>query len=177
MEKIFCIHCDKENEYYTKEVTKIVMVRGVSCEVKIKECYCCGCNSSVFVYLIEKENQRIIFDVYKKKMGLMTAQEIIDLRKKYGLSQKRLAQLIYCGEKNIARYENGAIQDKSINLLLKMVDLNPEYFGLKNKKESTRICLYIGDIKTKYKEDNSIKYQAPKKSNNYSIEGGKLLPC
>ena len=83
MEKIFCIHCDKENEYYTKEVTKTIMVRGEPCKVEIKKCFCCECNSNVFVYSVERENQKIIFDAYKRKKGLMTGQEIINLRKKW----------------------------------------------------------------------------------------------
>lgn len=194
MEKIFCIHCDKENEYYTKEVTKTIMVRGEPCKVEIKKCFCCECNSNVFVYSVERENQKIIFDAYKRKKGLMTGQEIINLRKKYGLTQTQLAKLIYCGEKNIARYENGAIQEKSINLLLKLVDSNPEQFGLSNKNEIKQTSFFYYSLETEYKEgitilckeinsvevkkENTSKYKIHNETNErYSSKGGKLLTC
>ena len=176
MEKVFCIHCDKENEFYTKEVIKDVIVKEVSCKVKVTECYCRNCGKSVFVYSVEKENQKIVFDTYKKKMGLLTSDEIISIRKKYGLTQKGLAKVICCGEKNIARYENGAIQDNCINLLLKTVDAHPEIFGLKSVNKA-KVAFVVSDFITTYKESDAVKYQEPKISNNFSVQGGKTLKC
>ena len=138
MEKVFCLNCEEEKEFYIKEVTKNFMVKSVVLKAKVKECFCKDCNKHIFVYEIEKENQRIIFDTYKRKVGLLTSTELIELRKKYNLSQRGLAKIICCGEKNIARYENGAIQDQSINLLFVMLKKHPEYFGLGKKSTNLK---------------------------------------
>lgn len=131
--KIYCISCDCENEFGLRLVEKHFDIRGVSIQAKIVEAYCKNCNNPVFVYDVEKENQKIITDAYKKNVGLLTSFEIEQIRKRFGLSQKQLSNIIKCGEKNIARYENGAIQDRTINLLLILVRDHPEYFKLKEK--------------------------------------------
>lgn len=135
MIKTFCVNCNEERECVIKEVTKEFDVKGIMVTATIEETYCSHCNNKVFIYKIEKKNQIKIYDEYKKKVGLLTSQDIIRIRQKYHLTQEELAKLICCGEKNIARYENGAIQDQSINLLLKLVDEHPEYFNLVDSKE------------------------------------------
>ena len=60
---------------------------------------------------------------------------IIEIRGKYGLSQSELAKKIMIGAKNIARYETGKIQDKSIDLLIRILNDHPELFGIKIKSK------------------------------------------
>ncbi len=130
MTKIYCVNCDKETHYSTRSLLKEYVVKDVKIKELITEAFCDECGNKVFVYEIEKDNQRRIYDAYKKKVGLLTSDEIIAIREKYHLTQKKLAKLINCGEKNIARYENCAIQDKTINLLIVLLDKHPELFGL-----------------------------------------------
>lgn len=130
MPKTFCLNCDEEQDYYIVTITKEFDVKGVKVIADIEEVYCSKCNNKVFLYKIERNNQIKVFDAYKKATGLLTSKEIINIRKKYNLTQSELARLIRCGEKNIARYENGAIQDQSIDLLIRMVKEHPDYFGI-----------------------------------------------
>ena len=157
MAKVFCLNCDEEKEYYTKDIEMSFTVKGVEVKTTVKQAYCCECNKGVFVYQIERENQRKIFDAYKKSFGLLTSEEIISIRKKYNLSQRQLAKLIKCGEKNIARYENGAIQDQPINLLIKMLDEHPEYFGLVDYNKP--LYIFSIDLDTTYQENESLLYK------------------
>ena len=130
----WCIVCDKEVPYITKvELTK-TSVKGVKVEAELKHAYCSDCGHQLFVYEYEKVNQVLIFDEYKKKKGLLTSKEMIEIRKKYGLSQTALAKAIKVGAKNIARYESGKIQDASIDLLIRLLAAHPKAFGIKNKK-------------------------------------------
>ena len=139
IKEIFCIHCDKETDYFTKKVIREFDVKELKLTVEVEDAICSSCGHAIFVYEVEKRNQIKVFDTYKKKKGLLTTDEIIKIRKKYGLSQKRLAQLICCGEKNIARYENGAVQDQSIDLLIRMLDKYPEDFGLLGVKKLSTV--------------------------------------
>ena len=173
MEKVFCLNCDEEKSYRVVESIKDFVVKGTKVKAKVCECFCNECHHKLFVYEYEKKNQISIYDAYKEKMSLMTSAQIIELRKKYGLSQRALANIIKCGEKNIARYENGAVQDQTINLLLKFVDKYPEEFGLSIKED-----IYRSDIglKTTYNESIKAKYNDNVLSTSFTT-GGIVKPC
>ena len=100
------------------------------------EARCKKCGEKVHPVSIGKINEISKYDAYKKLMGLLTSREIIDIRKENGLSQTGLAKIIGCGEKNIARYENGAIQTKMIDRLIKDLDI----------KRKQYICIYVYDV-------------------------------
>lgn len=173
MKKAFCMNCDEEKGYRVIESVKDFAVKDTVVKAKVFECFCNDCGYKLFVYEYEKKNQISIYDAYKEKMGLMTSVEIIQLRKKYGLSQRALANIIQCGEKNIARYENGAIQDQSINLLLKLVDRFPEYFGLTPKDD---VYHANSELKTTYNESTEPKYNNSIVGSPFST-GGIVKPC
>lgn len=127
----WCLRCDTVNEYeLTTEIRKVT-VKGVPVEFEAIKAYCPHCGDPLFVYEAERINQIRCFDEYKKKKGLLTSEEIIEIRNKYGLSQTDLAKAIMVGKKNIARYEIGKIQDKSIDLLIRLLDKHPHWFGIK----------------------------------------------
>lgn len=52
-------------------------------------------------------------------MNLLTSSEIKDIRKKYDMSQKEFALAIGIDEITIHRLENGSIQTKSVDSIIK----------------------------------------------------------
>lgn len=135
----WCLRCDTVNEYeLTTEIRKVT-VKGVPVEFEAIKAYCPHCGDPLFVYEAERINQIRCFDEYKKKKGLLTSEEIIEIRNKYGLSQTDLAKAIMVGKKNIARYEIGKIQDKSIDLLIRLLDKHPHWFGIKTCENSKEL--------------------------------------
>lgn len=135
----WCLRCDAINEYeLTTEIRKVT-VKGVPVEFEAIKAYCPHCGDPLFVYEAERINQIRCFDEYKKKKGLLTSEEIIEIRNKYGLSQTDLAKAIMVGKKNIARYEIGKIQDKSIDLLIRLLDKHPHWFGIKTSEKSKEL--------------------------------------
>ena len=127
----FCLECDSDVNYFTKPGVRSVTVKGIPVSFNSIEAYCSKCGTPIFAYEVERINQIRCFDEYKKKKGLLTSGEIIAIRDKYNLSQTDLANAIMVGKKNIARYETGKIQDKCIDLLIRMLDQHPEWFGIK----------------------------------------------
>lgn len=135
----WCLRCDTVNEYeLTTEIRKVT-VKGVPVEFEAIKAYCPHCGDPLFVYEAERINQIRCFDEYKKKKGLLTSEEIIEIRNKYGLSQTDLAKAIMVGKKNIARYEIGKIQDKSIDLLIRLLDKHPHWFGIKTETKNKEL--------------------------------------
>lgn len=139
MEKEYCYECDTFSTYEIKEEETAFEVRGITFYPVIKKAYCLNCGKPIFVESIEKENDRIVYDMYKKFVGLLTSQEITEIRAKYNLTQKGLAQLLDVGEKDITRYENGAIQSKVIDNMLRLIQ-NPIMHNL--------YCFYLNKIKS-----------------------------
>ncbi|MDD4036661.1 MAG: DUF4065 domain-containing protein [Bacilli bacterium] len=71
---------------------------------------------------LEIENDSRLYDVYKKQKGLLTTQEIKNIRKKYGMTQKEYATSIGVGEITVHRFENGAIQTESVDAVMRLSD-------------------------------------------------------
>ena len=64
---------------------------------------------------LEDDNLEKIYNQYRKKKGLLTPEQIKNIREKYGLSQRAFSRILGWGEITIHRYENGALQDRSHN--------------------------------------------------------------
>jgi len=74
-------------------------------------------------------------DAYKAKMGLMTSEELITLRKMYKFSQKDLALVLGWGSSTIVRYETTHIQDEAHNDVLVIARDNPSWLYKKLKSK------------------------------------------
>lgn len=67
-------------------------------------------------------------NAYRKKMGLLTSQQILALRARYGISQSDLCLLLGWGAKTITRYESHQVQDAAHDTILRKLDSDPEWF-------------------------------------------------
>lgn len=77
-------------------------------------------NEELFDRQLEIENDTRLYDIYKKQKGLLTTQEIKNIRKKYGMTQKEYATSIGVGEITIHRFENGSIQTESVDAIMRL---------------------------------------------------------
>jgi len=78
-------------------------------------------------------------NAYRKKMGLLTSDEIIAIREGYGLSQVDMARLLGWGEATVSRYESKAIQDKAYDTMLHLIKDNPSEALALLKKNGNQI--------------------------------------
>ena len=122
----FCENCDGDVDYITFEVERSTQVRGVDIKYNFICCRCKKCGGPVFPVSVTHENCVRRFDAYKRKVGLLTTDEIIAIRKRNHLTQTQLAERIGCGEKTIARYERGCIQDRIFDNMIRLIDKEPD---------------------------------------------------
>lgn len=120
--KEYCQACNTFVEYSVKTVRQTIEVKDETLDVEIYECYCSKCGEKIFVYEYERLNDNIVYDAYKKRVGLLASSEIKEIRRKRGLTQVELARFLSIGDKDITRYESGAIQNRSIDKMLRLVD-------------------------------------------------------
>ena len=67
-------------------------------------------------------------DAYRKSENLLTSDEIVAIRRKYGISQSDLCTVLGWGAKTITRYESHQVQDIAHDSILKRLDTDPEWF-------------------------------------------------
>lgn len=117
----YCNTCDSDKEYTLKALRETFNVKDIKVRVYIKVAICNKCNNEIYIRGMSIENDIAVFDAYKLKVGLLTSESIKEIREVNNLTQDQMAKVLNIGTKNINRYENGSIQDRSIDTLIKML--------------------------------------------------------
>lgn len=79
-------------------------------------------NEEIFDEELENKNLENIYNQYRKKHSLLTPNRIKETREKYGVSQRAFSRILGWGEVTIHRYETGALQDRSHNDALVLLE-------------------------------------------------------
>ncbi|MGF1437906.1 type II TA system antitoxin MqsA family protein [Bacillus thuringiensis] len=119
LQLIFCETCQLKQEYRVEEVYMDYEVKGETFNFHGHESICESCGHQVFHMDLEKKNQAKAFDMYRELHGVIKPQEIIEIRERYGLSQRDFSLLLGFGEITIARYERGTLPTEEQNLIIK----------------------------------------------------------
>lgn len=117
--------------------------------------------------VLEQENDVRLYNEYRRIKGLLLPNEIKEIREKFGLTQVMFGKILGFGDKTIARYENGSLQDTAQDNLIKIIGRNPKEFlkllieckKIKNelsKQEFDELVKKISD-KIELKEENHNK--------------------
>ena len=141
MENVYfgkCPICGEKHELEFKTRKNKINIRGIEVEYDEKYCKCPKYEdeSEFSSARILDENLLNAKNSYRKKVGLLTSNEIIDIRKEYNLSQVELSRLLGLGDVTIARYETKAIQDQIYDDVLRRVKQYPmEMLALLDKNK------------------------------------------
>lgn len=90
--------------------------------------YCSNGDEYLETEELVKTNSLAMKDAYRKKVGLLTSGEIIEIRKKYQVSQKDLSEILCWGRATITRYENHQVQDRAHDYVLRKINSDPKWF-------------------------------------------------
>jgi len=101
-------------------------------------------NEEIFDEKLEDRNLENIYNHYRNKHSLLTPNKIKETREKYGVSQRAFSRILGWGEVTIHRYETGALQDRSHNDALVLLE-NPDNMKtlLENNKNKINRKDYI----------------------------------
>lgn len=135
-------------EMQAKIITGEIDIRGERVSYQY-ECLACPiCNMTRSTVGQTANAQVAIADAYRKKVGLLTGEEIKKCRETLSLSQQQLAERAQCAKMSVVRWENGVIQkpasDKALRDILCPGDPQDEFTG--NRGFS------LGRIKLVYEE-------------------------
>jgi len=91
------------------------------------EMYSCSqCGEKFFTPEQAKHVGKAVRVVVREQLGLLGPERIVEIRRKYGLSQERLEALLSLGSKVVTRWETGRVlQTKQADDLLRLIDKVP----------------------------------------------------
>jgi len=136
--KIFCPVCKKDQDYEIRKETETYPVKNEPVTIEANVTYCSVCGEKIWNQEIDDVNLKAAFRIYREKHGLLQPEEIKRIRDKYALSQVAFAQILGLGEKTIARYEAGSLQDSAPNNLILLAGY-PDAFKILLKKNMEHI--------------------------------------
>ena len=94
--------------------------RGVKIIVPIEQYRCTVCGVEAGTVNQAARIQKTIADAYRKAVNLLAGGEIVEKRKRLGLTQEVLAKRMNVGIASIKRWEGGTLQSKSMNHALRI---------------------------------------------------------
>ena len=117
--KGICPNCEKETELELVRAREVVEVRGEPIEVDAEFMKCTECG-------VDFENTRgpdalaLAYQEYRHRHDMLQPEQIREHRKRYGLTQKELSQLLGWGGVTLSRYENGALHSEAHEKILRL---------------------------------------------------------
>lgn len=127
--KQYCPVCGCEQEVLLIQKEETYPVKGEAITITATVCVCAKCGEEIMTFDYDDDNLRKAYAKYRAAHGLLQPDEIKTIREQYGVSQVTFARIIGVGDKTIARYENGSLQDEAINNLI-MLAQDPKNFSL-----------------------------------------------
>lgn len=103
-----------------KVVSKEMTFKGVDIAVDAEAFVCPQCGLEAGTLQTAGAMQLAIADAYRAKQGLLTSNEIKELRKARNLTQRDLAEIMNIGIASIKRWETGTVQSGSMDYALRM---------------------------------------------------------
>jgi len=118
----FCPECHAEAEMEIRKVQETFHVRGDPITVQTNVAVCASCGEEILDQELDSANLKRAYTAYRQTHDLLSPTDIVRIRQMYGLSQRAFASLLQWGDVTIHRYENGAIQDKVHDEVLRFIE-------------------------------------------------------
>lgn len=123
-----CPVCDQQGTLSDVSYSDTLLVGGKEMKVEgLISALCSACGAEPLLPTHITHNQRIVADAKRKQLGLLTGEQIRNIRKRLGLSQKLAAEVFGGGAHAFSKYERGdVIQSTPMDKLLRVVGLCPD---------------------------------------------------
>lgn len=127
---------------YIKDYTNTYDIRGIEIEVTSPARFDSKTDKVVPDMELDDKAVRIAQEKYREKFSFVNPEDIKNLRKKWNLTQRELAQIIGWSPSTVALYEVGEIPTISNNRLLKILIKDPrvmeEFIEENNESEKRK---------------------------------------
>jgi putative zinc finger/helix-turn-helix YgiT family protein len=134
-----------------KRLAKEVTFRGRLVKYRPGHFVCPSCGLVADDWKLAASNQKALSDAFRRMVGLLSGEEIVEGRKKLDWNQEQLAKAANVGIASVKRWEGGLIQTKSMDAILRSVLTEKEarkdsYTGNRGRVSLPRIKLVLGEL-------------------------------
>jgi putative zinc finger/helix-turn-helix YgiT family protein len=102
-------------------------IKGEVYNVEVSVAVCPHCLSIVPHRTLDRFQRHVACNAYRKAHGLLTDGQIRSVRSMYDLSQRALARILGWSPVTIHRYEQGGIQNRAHDTVLRLAARDPEF--------------------------------------------------
>jgi putative zinc finger/helix-turn-helix YgiT family protein len=120
MRKGICPSCEKESRFEMVNTIEDFNVRGELIKIEVKYYKCLTCGDEFEDPDSDYDPLDEAYREYRDRHSLIQPEEIRSFRKMYGLTQYELSKLLGWGGATLSRYENGALQDETHEIALRL---------------------------------------------------------
>ncbi|MBE0476747.1 MAG: DUF4065 domain-containing protein [Coriobacteriia bacterium] len=120
--KAECLECGAICQPRVEVRVEEYPVKGEPVEVTARVAVCPECGEDMSVEELDDATLRTAFNVYRQRHGLMSPEEMVRLRDRYGLGVRPFSLLLGWGEITLHRYESGSLQDSAHEAALRMAE-------------------------------------------------------
>lgn len=121
MAKEFCPSCRRSTELDLVVRKETYPVRGEPVEIEANVRVCRSCGRDLFDPVLDDENLRKAYGIYRSERGLLGPEEVKIIRESLGLTQRGLAKLLGWSPATVNRYEKAGVATSAHNDMLKLI--------------------------------------------------------
>lgn len=125
---MLCLCCMEDHNVKTVCVPETNTFKNIQVNYEATYFYCDQADEYYSDEQMITANDIRMKNAYRKQIGLLTTEDIIAIRAKFGISQSDLCLLLGWGEKTITRYESHQVQDAAHDTILRKLNEDPEWF-------------------------------------------------
>jgi putative zinc finger/helix-turn-helix YgiT family protein len=157
--KGICPICEDIRDIKVISKTEISKVKGREVESVVEYSICLQCNEEFATSEQMNTTLTNAYNQYRIIEGIISPSDIINIREKYGVSQKAFAKILDLGELTINSFEQGSLPSKSVSNLIKFMDKKDNFIDLFQRNKHKLTKLQITKIERKLSEQFEPIYQ------------------
>lgn len=165
IEHRLCFSCMEEHDIEIVEIPEKESFKGIEVEFKAQYEYCANADEYLETEEMIRHNNLAVKDEYRREVGLLTSEDIKNIRTKYGISQKDLSEILDWGKATITRYETHQVQDRAHDDILRKIDSDPKWLLDMLNRAKQRVS-----EKTFEKCYHKVNEQYAKRKNQYLMD-------
>jgi len=121
--------CELCGEEHLEIKNKIVEteLKGEAIKYESEYAYCPDLDEDILIGNMLDKNLNRMRNAYRRKVNLLTSDELVELRNGLGISQKSMGIILGMGEATIGRIESKVIQDRTTDDTIRRIKEDPIY--------------------------------------------------
>ena len=128
------------DHFETVEREREFPIHGTTVTVREEVQRCAVCGEEEYSYAQAMAAERRAGEIYREQNGFLQPDEVVAMRRRWGVTQAELEGALGLGRKTVARWEAGRVlQTRALDNLLRAIDRFPEVLGFLAERQGVSV--------------------------------------